>query len=234
MKAMVLAAGQGTRLKPFTDAMPKPMMPVAGKPLLEHIIRQLKESGITEIVINLHHQPESIQRHFGDGTRFGVRIIYSHEDKLLGTAGAVKNLESHFMDTFLVYYGDNYVEIDLNDLVQKHKVSQAAATIAVFPCETPHLSGIVQIDGKGNILNFVEKPPKGSAAGNLANAGIYVMEPRILAFIPAGRSSDFGKDIFPEILRQKQVLRSYLLKGNVIGIDTPELHAKLEAYLSNK
>lgn len=231
MKAMILAAGRGTRLGPATDRIPKPMMPVAGSPLLEHIVTQIRDAGITELFMNLHHQPDSIRTHFSDGKKFGVHITYSVEKELLGTAGAVKKLESHFTESFLVYYGDNYVEIDLKDFIQHHSRFRAAATIAVFPTDTPHLSGIAQVDDKLNVRHFIEKPPAGSNASNLANAGIYALEPELFAAIPPTGPSDFGMDIFPEMLKRKLPMRAYLLKGKVIGIDTPESYSRLESYL---
>lgn len=234
MKAMILAAGKGTRLKSLTRTVPKPMVPVAGRPMLEYIVEQIRNAGITELWVNIHHLPEKIQTHFGDGSRFGVRIAYSPERELLGTAGAVKLLESHFTETFLLYYGDNYVEIDLKDFVQKHKASLAIATIAIFHCSKPHMSGIVKVDDHGNVLKFVEKPPKDAGMGNLANAGVYALEPRILSHIPGGESSDFGRDIFPRVLQSGEKISAYILKGQVIGIDTPRLHARLESYLYQK
>lgn len=232
MRAMVLAAGKGTRLKPFTDTLPKPMMPVAGRPLLEYIIAQLKSAGITDLWINLHHEPDAVRNHFGDGARFGVRIRYSHETHLLGTAGAVKKLAAHFTETFLVYYGDNYVEIDLADMIRIHNASRADATLALFPTDTPHMSGIADMDDKLLIRRFVEKPAPADGLGNLANAGVYVIEPGVLKDIPADRASDFGRDIFPALIQRGRSLRAYPLRGKVIGIDTPELHARLETYLA--
>ena len=228
---MILAAGRGTRLGPAAAGIPKPMMPVAGKPLLEHIVTQIRDAGITELFMNLHHRPDSIRTHFSDGKKFGVHITYSVEKELLGTAGAVKKLESHFTESFLVYYGDNYVEIDLKDFIQHHGRLQPAATIAVFPTDTPHFSGIVQVDDQWNIRRFIEKPPAGSNTGNLANAGIYGLEPDIFTAIPKNGPSDFGADIFPEMLKRNIPMRAYMLKGRVIGIDTPESYSRLESYL---
>ena len=232
---MILAAGKGTRLKPVTDdRVPKPMVKVAGRPLLEHIVDQIRNAGITDLFINLHHQPESIHTHFGDGRDFGVRITYSHEKELLGTAGAVKKLASNFTETFILYYGDNYVEIDLKDMIRDHYTGRAAATIALFPCEQPHMSGISKIDAQRNVIQFVEKPEPALNMGNLANAGIYVLEPSVLSSIPADRPSDFGRDIFPDVLKRGGKIRAYMLNGKVIGVDTPELYAKLESYLAQR
>ncbi len=234
MKAMVLAAGRGTRLKPFTDNMPKPMIPVAGRPILEHIVIQLRDVGFTDLVINLHYHPEAITEHFGNGDKFGVRIHYSRETALLGTAGAVKKIQDQFIGPFLVYYGDNYVEIDLDQFVRAHHDAAPVATIAVFPCDNPSMSGIARVDDGQNIVEFVEKPVPGSNAGNLANAGVYILNPGVLKAIPADRPSDFGHDIFPELLRQGQNLKAFMLSGRVIGVDTPELHTRLERYLSGR
>lgn len=234
MKAMILAAGQGTRLKPLTNTLPKPMVPVAGRPILEHIVCQIRDAGITDLLINLHYLPETIQKHFGDGSKFGVRIAYSVEPELLGTAGAVKKLQTHFTETFLVYYGDNYVEIDLRDFIHVHTRRRPVGSIAVFECEKPEMSGILQIDPEGYVLRFVEKPKPGMNVGKLANAGVYLLEPEVLVAIPEKGSSDFGTDIFPKLLDLKNRLRAYRLRGTVIGVDTPDLHARLETYLSKR
>lgn len=234
MKALVLAAGQGTRLKPFTDSVPKPMVDVAGRPMLEYILEQIRSAGIAEVWMNLHYKPEIIRDHFDDGKNFDMRIRYSFEKELLGTAGAVKKLETEFKETFMVYYGDNYVEVNLNEMIHHHQKSGVEATVALFPTETPHMSGIAQLDADDTILRFVEKPGPADAAGNLANAGIYIMEPSVIRSIPADRPSDFGRDIFPELLRQRRAIKGYRLSGSVIGIDTPELHARLESYLSRR
>ncbi len=234
MKAMVLAAGRGTRLKPHTDTIPKPMMPVAGRPLLEHIFEQIRAAGIADIVVNLHHRPEVIQNYFRDGGRHNIRLTYSFEPDLLGTAGAVLKLAAEFTETFLVYYGDNYVELDLPDLIRSHRQSKSDATIAVFSCEEPHRSGIVQADDSGRIFNFVEKPDPEIDVGRLANAGVYVLEPKVIPVIPAGRAVDFGRDIFPELIRNHFFLQAYPLRAAVYGIDTPELHARLVRHLAER
>ncbi len=231
MKAFILAAGEGQRLRPLTDRCPKPMVLVGNRPLLERIVDQLKAAGITEIWINLHHCPESVRKHFGDGSRFGVNISYSLEETLLGTAGAVKNRESDFLETFLVYYGDNYVEIDLADMVRFHREQKAFATIAVFPADETSASGVVEADRSGRIRRFLEKPPPGATASRLVNAGIYLLEPAVLRAIPGAQKSDFGRDIFPTLLAQKKLLCAYSLSGKVIGIDTPLLLSRLESYL---
>ena len=232
MKALVLAAGKGERLRPLTDRCPKPMVPVAGKPLLERIVHQLRDAGITELFINLHHCPETVKKHFGDGKCFGVQITYSEEPELLGTAGAAKKLESQFQEPFIVYYGDNYVEIDLLEMASFHQTKGGIGTIAVFPGEEVSAGGVVEMDVENRIHRFVEKPAPGSTSSRMVNAGIYFLEPAIFPFIPSGIASDFGKQIFPALLSAGKELYAYSLSGTVIGVDTPALLSKLESYLS--
>lgn len=232
MKVMILAAGAGKRLRPITESVPKVMVPVNGRPMLEYILDQIRDSGIHDVFVNLHYKPEQIMDHFGDGRNFGVHITYSHEPELQGTAGAVKKLESHFTETFLVYYGDNFVEIDIKQMIKAHGANKADVTIAVFPTQTPEMSGISQLDDRGRIIRFIEKPPRSLNVGNLANAGVYVVEPSILKKIPEDSPSDFGIDIFPSILKDHFRLFAYHLEGTVIGIDTPELLARLKKHLN--
>ncbi len=235
MKALVLAAGKGTRLKPLTDVRPKPMIPVGGRPLLERVVMQLRESGITELFINLHSYPECIQNHFGDGSRFGVKICYSYEPKLLGTAGAAKKLETFLRgEPFLVYYADNYVEIDLTRMISFHSGKKAIGTIAVFSGEEISSSGVVEVDPENRIQRFLEKPGPHQTASRWINAGVYLLEPEILDFVPAEEIFDFGHDLFPVVLSQGYPLYSYPLSGAVFGIDTIPLLKKLESYLAEK
>ncbi len=234
MKALVLAAGKGQRLQPLTDHRPKPMVSVAGKPLLERIVLQLRDAGISELFINLHHCPEAVRRHFGEGTCFGIHIGYSYEPELLGTAGAAKKLESCFQDSFMVYYGDNYVEIDLMDMIAFHREKKGIGTIAVFEATETFASGVVEQNTQSQIQRFFEKPAPGTTASRLVNAGIYVLEPAIFQFIPPDAPSDFGRDLFPAILAKGKTLYAYPLSGKVIGIDTPASLSKLESYLSGK
>ena len=234
MKTFILAAGTGERLRPLTDDRPKPMVQVRGRPFLEQILQQLREAGLTDIWMNLHHHPEAVEKHFKEGKCFGVQIHYSREQELLGTAGAVKKQERSFQETFLVYYGDNYVEIDLADMIRFHQEKKGLATIAVFPAEEVSVSGVVETDASDRIHRFLEKPAPGTTSSRLVNAGIYVLEPEIFRFIPEDAPSDFGRDIFPAVLAQNGPIYAYFLSGAVIGLDTPELLSRLETYLKKK
>ena len=207
MKALILAAGEGTRLRPLTLDRPKPMLPIAGRPLLEHTIAWLKRHGITQMAINLHHRPEAITEHFGDGRRWGVQIVYSHEEQPLGTAGAARRLQSFFGDTFVVVYGDVLTDMDLTAMLDSHLSHRAKvgrvpllATIALYRVPNPSECGLVGLDGDHRITCFVEKPPPEAVFTDLANAGVYVLEPAILAYVPPDTGYDFGHDLFPRLL----------------------------------
>ncbi len=203
MRVMVMAAGKGTRLRPVTDLLPKPMAPVANRPVLHHILRLLKRHGLEEVVLNLHHMPEAITEHFGDGSSVGVDIHYSFEPELLGTAGGVKKNEEFLgTGTFLVMSGDALTDIDLTALVAAHRRTGSIATIAVKEVSDPSLYGVVIHDDDGRVVAFQEKPTREEARSRLCNCGIYVFEPEILSLIPAGRFDDFGSRLFPDLLKQ--------------------------------
>lgn len=223
MKALVLAAGEGRRLRPLTLRQPKPMLPVAGKPVLEHVIALLRQHGVTDIAINLHHRPQAIVNYFGDGERFGVRITYSWEKRLLGSAGAVKKLARYFRDgAFFVVYGDLLTDLDLTALGRFHTRVGAAVTVALYWVEEPARCGIVELLEDGRIGRFVEKPAPEEAFSNLANAGVYVMEPWIAEYIPDATPYDFGHDLFPRLLREGVPIYGYPIKEYLVDIGSPE------------
>ena len=223
MKALLLAAGEGSRLRPLTEKLPKPMISLSGKPILEHNIELLVHHDIREIAINLHHYSEVVTDHFGDGSRFGVRITYSYEPELLGTAGAVKKLESHFQDTFLVIYSDNWIDCDLKRLLSFHHDHAGMATIVLHHRDDVSNSGVVAIDSKDRITRFVEKPKSSEILSHWVNAGVLVLEPKVLKYIPTGIPSDFGKEILPHLLEQGAELYGYRIRDSerIWWIDTP-------------
>ncbi|HEY4695598.1 MAG TPA: NDP-sugar synthase [Candidatus Hydromicrobium sp.] len=210
-KAMVLAAGLGTRLRPLTDLISKPMAPIVNRPVMEHIIRLLVKHNFTDIVCNLHWYPDEIRNYFGDGSRWGVSIIYSYEEELLGTAGGVKNIEHFFgKNTFLVISGDALTDIDLTDAVKFHKEKGGVATLILTEVEDTSQYGAVLLDDDKRIKGFQEKPLSGEAESNLANSGIYVFEPEIFNYLPPrGRFCDFGKSIFPSLLNKNVLYYGY-------------------------
>ena len=228
MKAMVLAAGRGTRLRPLTDTCPKPMVPIAGRPLLEHVLVLLRQHGFDQIAINLHHLPEIVRNYFGDGTAWDVKLTYSLERSLLGTAGAVRRLDWYFDEPFLVYYGDHLANVDLTSLSVAHESSSAIATVGLIEKPDAASSGIVDLSPDGLIRRFVEKPrPEQVFDGFLVNAGIYVCQPAIMDWIGAGATADFGHDIFPNLLESAQALMGFRLDGQLLGTDTLERYQEV-------
>jgi NDP-sugar pyrophosphorylase family protein len=214
MRVMVMAAGKGTRLRPVTDLLPKPMAPIANRPVLHHILRLLKRHGLTEVVANLHHMPEVITGHFADGAAIGVDMHYSFEPELLGTAGGVKNNEAFLgTDSFLVMSGDALTDIDLTGLVAAHRRNGSIATIAVKEVADPSLYGVVVTDDDDRIVAFQEKPSSEEARSRLCNCGIYVFEPEILSLIPTGEFDDFGSRLFPDLLRQHIPFHAHTFGG---------------------
>jgi NDP-sugar pyrophosphorylase family protein len=211
MKALILAAGLGTRLKPLTNGIPKVMIDVGGKPLLWYQVMLLKHHGIDDIWINLYWFPEAIMSYFGDGSGLGVKIKYSMEEgELLGTAGALKNNKSGVREAFegtrfLITYGDNLTDFDHGRLLEFHKGKEALMSLGLYRHNRPWEKGCVETDRTGQVVGMVEKPPKGEEKTDQANTGIYVCEPKVLEYIPEG-FSDFGAEIIPAILEAGEEL----------------------------
>ncbi|MBE7551517.1 MAG: nucleotidyltransferase family protein [Anaerolineales bacterium] len=222
MKGMILAAGEGRRLRPLTDHVPKPMLPVAGRPLLEHTITYLRDCGVTDLAVNLYHLPQVVIDYFGDGSRWGVSLHYSVEEHLLGSAGGVKRLQSFFDDTFIVFYGDLLTWADLRPMIELHRRTGVLATMGLYHVPDPWNRGIVQLDEANNVVRFVEKPPRDQVFSNLANAGIYVLEPEVLNRIPAEQVYDFGHDVFPGLLADGIQVAGYVIEDFLIDIGLPE------------
>jgi NDP-sugar pyrophosphorylase family protein len=222
MKALLLAAGEGTRLGPVTAQLPKPMLEIGGRPILEHNIRLLARYGVSQLLMNLHYQPETIRDYFGDGSAFGVRITYVYESSLLGTAGAVKNVADHLTETFFVIYADNLTTCDLSRLRAFHKSKGGVATVALFYRENATASGIAEVDAHERVLRFVEKPAAHEVFSPWVNAGILVMEPAVLDFIPAGRPSDFGREVLPALIAAGQLLYGYKMSEGLWWVDSPQ------------
>ena len=224
VRAMILAAGEGTRLKQLTLETPKVLLPVGGVPLIEHTLGWLRSYEISRVVINLYHLGEIIMKLLGDGARLNVEITYSNEDTLLGTAGGVKKMESFFTDTFVVVYGDVLANFDLGAMIKFHQDNKALATIAVLEVPNPWDVGIIDINETGRLLNFTEKPPRGSKPGNLGSGGVYVLENEFLDNIPSEGFCDFAYNIFPQIIKLGVPVYGYHLnRGDyLLDIGTPE------------
>ena len=210
MKAVILAGGLGTRLRPLTCNLPKPMAPIMNRPILEHIVHHLKKHNVIDLIILLYYRPESIQQHFGDGSRFGVNITYITATEDFGTAGAVK-LAAHLLDdTFLVLSGDGITDLDLSRLVEFHKQKGALGTIALAHVPDPSPFGVVVTDHQQRITRFLEKPSWGQVFSDTVNMGIYALEPQLLDFIPAGKEFQFEKEVYPKLVEQGQPLYGFI------------------------
>lgn len=201
VKAMVMAAGLGTRLHPLTGRTAKPMVPILNRPVMEHILNLLRCYGVREVAANLHYHPDRIRAYFGDGADFGLSLRYNLEPELLGTAGGVGALRDFFADgTFVVISGDALTDIDLAAFLAAHRAHGAIATMAVKPVEDPSLYGVAVCDSQGRVTGFQEKPPAAEALSNLCSCGIYAFEPAIFDYVPAGVFVDWARDVFPQLL----------------------------------
>jgi len=210
MRAVVMAGGEGTRLRPLTVNRPKPMVPVVNRPVMEHIVGLLKHHGIKEITATLHYLPDVIQDYFRDGRDFGVEMKYTVEVTPLGTAGSVRQASADLTDTFLVISGDALTDMDLTDLLRFHKEKGAVATLALTRVENPLEFGVVITDGAGRIVRFLEKPSWSEVFSDTINTGIYVLEPEVFELMEPGRAYDFSKDIFPKLLAAGRPMYGYI------------------------
>ncbi|MGB9877028.1 MAG: sugar phosphate nucleotidyltransferase [bacterium] len=210
---MILAAGVGSRLDPLTRNVPKPMVPIANKPVIEHIIEVLREYGFRDILINVHYLAEKITSWLGNGEKLGVSIRYSHEEEPLGTAGGVKNCEDYFDSTFLVVGADDLCDIDLRRVLAFHQEKRAMVTIALSLVDDPSEYGVVLTNERGKVISFIEKPRGERIPSNTVNTGIYILEPEVLDLIPKGEFFDFGRDLFPLLIDKKIPFYGYLALG---------------------
>jgi len=226
MKAMVLAAGLGTRLRPFTEDKPKCLIPLAGRPLIDWTLRWLYRSGVTECMINLHYLADKVRQFVGDGSKYGLQVHYSYEPELLGTAGAVKKVEKFFDQPFYVIYSDNFSQWDLRKLVYIYEKHRPSATVAVHWREDVTQSGMVELDQNNRILRLVEKPGMGNVTSHYVNAGFYYLDPRVFNYIPDGKPCDFAFHVFPEMLRAGKEMYAVKMEDPIIGIDTIDAYKK--------
>ncbi len=199
MRAVVLVGGLGTRLRPLTDATPKQMLTVAHRPMIEHSVAHLAHHGVTEVVLSMGFRPDAFEAAYPDGTCAGVAVRYAIEPEPLDTAGAIgfAAREVDIDETFLACNGDVLTDLDIDALIERHRVTRAAATIALTQVDDPGRYGVVHTDDNGRVLNFLEKPPVGQTPTNLVNAGTYVFEPSVLDRIPTGRPTSVERQVFP-------------------------------------
>ena len=213
MKAVVMAGGEGTRLRPLTSNQPKPMVPIVGKPCMEHILELLKAHGFEDVIVTVAFLPQAIRGYFGDGETLGLGIDYSIEESPLGTAGSVRLASGRLDDTFLVISGDALCDVDLSDLVAFHRERQAAVTIGLKSVDNPLEFGIVVTDEDGRVERFLEKPSWGQVFSDTINTGIYVLEPEVLRHVPVGRPFDFSKELFPLLLEMGRPIYGRVVDG---------------------
>ncbi|WP_409343192.1 sugar phosphate nucleotidyltransferase [Paenibacillus sp. MBLB4367] len=213
MKAVIMAGGKGTRLRPLTSNTPKPMVPLLDRPVMEYTIELLKKHGITEIAVTVQYLPEVIRQYFGDGSDFGVKLHYFEENSPLGTAGSVKNAEAFLDETFIVISGDALTDFDLSEAIAYHERNQAVATLVLTTVENPLEFGVVMTNDSGEIIRFLEKPSWGEVFSDTVNTGIYILETEIFKYFDHGKEFDFSKDLFPILMRNQRPLYGYVAEG---------------------
>ncbi len=228
MRAVLMAGGSGTRLRPLTCDLPKPMVPILNRPIAEHIINLLKRNGITEVIATLYYLPDVMRNYFQDGRDFGVQMTYAvEEDQPLGTAGCVKNIADLLTDTFVVISGDSVTDFDLQAAIAFHRQKGSKATLVLTRVPNPIEFGVVITDGEGRIQRFLEKPSSSEIFSDTVNTGTYILEPEVLDYLPNHQESDFSKDLFPLLLEKGEPLYGYVADG--YWCDVGHLEAYREA-----
>ncbi|MBD2259067.1 mannose-1-phosphate guanyltransferase [Pseudanabaena sp. FACHB-2040] len=228
MRAVLMAGGSGTRLRPLTCDLPKPMVPILNRPIAEHIVNLLKRNGISEIIATLHYLPDIMRDHFQDGQDFGVQMTYAvEEDQPLGTAGCVKNIAELLDDTFFVISGDAVTDFDLEAALRFHREKGSKATLVLTRVPNPIEFGVVITDGADRITRFLEKPSTSEIFSDTVNTGTYILEPEVLDYLPENQESDFSKDLFPLLLEKGEPMFGYVAEG--YWCDVGHLEAYREA-----
>ena len=197
-----MAGGEGSRLRPLTSRYPKPLVPVVGTPVIEHILRLLRDHGIRQVVVTLAYLGADVRNHLGDGSELDMEIEYVVEDRPLGTAGSVRNAASLLDETFLVISGDAMTDLDLTSVIYRHREREAMASIVLHQVPNPLEYGVVVTDDHGNVKRFLEKPSWGEVFSDHANTGIYVVEPKVLEHIKPDTPADWSQDVFPAMLKE--------------------------------
>jgi mannose-1-phosphate guanylyltransferase / phosphomannomutase len=236
LKVVILAGGKGTRMGSLSAKLPKPMVLLAGKPILQHQLENAKAYGFDDIIMLTGYREEVIQEYFGDGSGFGVNIEYVIDKNPLGTAGSAKELEGKINETFLVFYGDTIMDINLNNLIKFHNSKKGLVTLVVHPNDHPFDSDILEVDENNRVHKFIRKPHKSDQYyQNLVNAALYVFEPQIFNYMEKNEYADFGKDIFPDMVTQGVSIYGWNTTEYIKDIGTVERLKKVEAdFLSGK
>jgi len=231
MKAIILVGGEGTRLRPLTYSVVKPMVPVANRPFIEHVIRKLALHGIDEIVLAMGYKPDSIYAYFKDGGGLGVKLTYSLEEKPLGTAGAVKNAGRHTKESVFVLNGDCFSDLDYSEMYRQHLHNKATATIALTHVEDPTRFGVVETDESGRVLRFIEKPKWEDVTSHWINAGVYILEPEVLDYVPNDQFYMFENGVFPRLLKEGEPFYAFHNRAYWIDMGTPEQYHRVNSDL---
>jgi NDP-sugar pyrophosphorylase family protein len=222
MQALILAGGKGTRLRPLTVYTPKPVVPICNRPFLLYQIDTLRRAGITDITLSLSYQPFKIEQQLGDGSDFGVKITYTVEPQPMGTAGAYKFAEDLIREPTVVFNGDIITDLDLSAVVRQHNERKATATIVLAPVENPSAYGLVETEEDGRVRRFLEKPNPDEISSNTINAGTYILDPKVLDFIPAGENYSFEYALFPDLLQRGENFYAHVPREAYwIDIGTP-------------
>ena len=230
MQALILAGGKGTRLRPLTMHTPKPIVPIANQPFLLYQLELLKRADVRDVILSLSYQPHKIEDKVGDGTDYNVRVSYAVEASPLGTAGAYRNAAGLISETTVVFNGDVLTDIDMNDVIRFHRERQAAATIVLTPVPNPTAYGLVETEKDGHVRRFLEKPKPEEVTCDTINAGIYILEPRMLDYIPEGEPFMFEYGVFPQLLDRGEPFFAYIWRGywRDIGTASSYLQANLD------
>ena len=228
MQALILAGGKGTRLRPLTVYTPKPIVPICNRPFLLYQIDTLRRAGISDITLSLSYQPNKIEQLLGDGSDYGVKLRYTVELQPMGTAGAYKFAEELIRERTVVFNGDILTDLDLKTVLREHNDRKALATIVLAPVENPRAYGLVETETDGRIRRFLEKPKEDEITVNTINAGTYVLEPKVLDYVPAGENHSFEYGLFPNLLARKEAFYAHIPQRTYwIDIGTPERYLQV-------
>ena len=221
MKAVILAGGKGTRLRPYTTSFPKPLMPIGEEPILELVVRQLRSYKFDEIIMAVGHLAELIITFFGDGSKYGIKIRYTREDKPLGTAGALALMKGELSDTFMMMNGDILTTLDYSDFIKYHKKNKSIATIALKKRDVKIDFGIAELDNKNTIKNYIEKP----TMDYMVSMGVYLFEPEVLGYIEQNKKLDFP-DLIKKLISDGKKVNGYVYDGYWLDIGRPDDYEK--------
>jgi mannose-1-phosphate guanylyltransferase len=230
-QAVVMVGGKGTRLRPLTNDRPKPILPVLDRPCLSYLIESLARGGIENVILACGYRSDKMAAAIGNGSREGILIEYAYEDVPMGTAGAIKLLEDRLDDTFVAVNGDVFADIDLKKQIDEHRRAGAALTISLTPVENPCEFGIARLDDDGRITEFKEKPKPEEVFSDLVNAGVYVIDKKILSYVPNGKMHDFSKELTIDIMNKGYRVQGHMLSGMWMDVGRPKdlLGANIEA-----